>query len=78
LFRQGPLGNTRLREAARIEGPLVLPQLKRGAKPMTKKEKIARLYRLHEAGKLSRGSLIARLRKLGVPLDEIRFMLDGM
>ena len=45
---------------------------------MTKKEKIARLYRLHEAGKLSRGSLIARLRKLGVPLDEIRFMLDGM
>lgn len=42
-----------------------------------KYDKIVYLYRRHEKGLLSRASLVTQLRKLGVPLDEIRFQLDG-
>ena len=42
-----------------------------------KKDKIISLYRRHENGSLSRASLVTQLRKLGVPLVEIRGQLDG-
>jgi hypothetical protein len=42
-----------------------------------KYDKVVYLYRRHEKGLLSRASLVTQLRKLGVPLEEIRFQLDG-
>lgn len=42
-----------------------------------KRDKIVSLYRRHADGGISRASLVTQLRKLGVPLEEIRFQLDG-